>query len=444
MAQLGQRAADLLVAPAAAEDAAQIRTSPSVLRVRARPDTDATIVGRLAADEPFEVWAWGQTSRRCPTLGWAQVARAGWSCMDGTVEAERAPAPLPRMLAFDPPRPEESSAYFKTGTWPRDDAGEPPILPFIYGKRWMRWAGPEYEDLAAFEAGMPLRPLGGFLKYHFTSFIETDRGTVLTRRNGHVVPLDGVHVYPTTRFGGVDLSVDPPPAQAVAAWAVATRGVDVRAFPSDDAEVSWQAPFHHRLWLAQDDGSFPRGWVRIIDATNTHPGGWVRTTDAIRRWVHAPPPDDAGDSLWIDVDLQQQMLAVRRGDLPIYVTLVSTGASGHETPTGLYRIFDKAAWWDMASLPESTQPYHLEAVPWVMHFYPRYALHGAFWHNRFGHVVSHGCINLAPRDARVIFHAVQPELPRGWWMSNETADDPGTLLRVRAGTAPVVDRRRGI
>jgi lipoprotein-anchoring transpeptidase ErfK/SrfK len=29
-----------------------------------------------------------------------------------------------------------------------------------------------------------------------------------------------------------------------------------------------------------------------------------------------------------------------------------------------------------------------------MYFYSGYALHGAYWHNNFGHPMSHGCVNL--------------------------------------------------
>jgi hypothetical protein len=40
--------------------------------------------------------------------------------------------------------------------------------------------------------------------------------------------------------------------------------------------------------------------------------------------------------------------------------------------------------------------------------------HGAFWHDRFGRVRSHGCVNLAPVDARWLFTWSTPEVPRAW------------------------------
>ncbi len=34
-------------------------------------------------------------------------------------------------------------------------------------------------------------------------------------------------------------------------------------------------------------------------------------------------------------------------------------------------------------------------MPWVQYFTNRgHAIHGAYWHNNFGAVMSHGCVNL--------------------------------------------------
>jgi hypothetical protein len=41
-------------------------------------------------------------------------------------------------------------------------------------------------------------------------------------------------------------------------------------------------------------------------------------------------------------------------------------------------------------------------------------LHGAYWHDRFGTPKSHGCINLAPEDARRLFFFTEPALPESW------------------------------
>ncbi len=42
------------------------------------------------------------------------------------------------------------------------------------------------------------------------------------------------------------------------------------------------------------------------------------------------------------------------------------------------------------------------------------ALHAAFWHRDFGHIHSHGCVNLAPIDAARLFKLTSPHLPSAW------------------------------
>jgi lipoprotein-anchoring transpeptidase ErfK/SrfK len=39
-----------------------------------------------------------------------------------------------------------------------------------------------------------------------------------------------------------------------------------------------------------------------------------------------------------------------------------------------------------------------------MFYYKDWALHGAYWHNNFGHTMSHGCINMRQVDAEALFN----------------------------------------
>ena len=58
--------------------------------------------------------------------------------------------------------------------------------------------------------------------------------------------------------------------------------------------------------------------------------------------------------------------------------------------------------------------YLIDDVPYVQYFHKSYAIHGAFWHDSFGQVHSHGCVNLAPADAAWVFEFTSPELPESW------------------------------
>lgn len=73
--------------------------------------------------------------------------------------------------------------------------------------------------------------------------------------------------------------------------------------------------------------------------------------------------------------------------------------------------------------------FELRDVPWIQYFAAGYALHGAYWHDVFGIPRSHGCINLAPVDARVVFMWTDPPIPEGWHGIN-IGHDMGQGTRV--------------
>jgi len=80
------------------------------------------------------------------------------------------------------------------------------------------------------------------------------------------------------------------------------------------------------------------------------------------------------------------------------VATVSTGLPGTPTVTGRYSIYQKAA-----SQAMSGPGYYLPNVPWVMYFYRGYSFHGTYWHNNFGHPMSHGCVNMRTPDAKWLY-----------------------------------------
>ena len=143
------------------------------------------------------------------------------------------------------------------------------------------------------------------------------------------------------------------------------------------------------------------------------------------------PPGVGADERWIHVDLRNQVAGLYEGDRMVFVTLVSSGDEGHETPTGTFRIESKHVSATMDNEDNPSGPYMIQDVPWVMFFKGSYALHGAFWHDRFGLKTSHGCVNLAPADARRFFNfAPSPELPEGWHAVYTPPGTKGTLVYI--------------
>lgn len=166
------------------------------------------------------------------------------------------------------------------------------------------------------------------------------------------------------------------------------------------------------------------GEVGVIDAKDVH---LIRT---------APRPGDVhSDEIWIDVDLEQQVLALFKGDALLFATLVSTGrpTAQSRTPTGTFRIWVKLDFSDMDDLEriDVESNYAMQDVPWVQFFEKGHGLHAVYWHDNFGEPRSHGCVNLAPKDAHRLFQMTRPALPMGWHAILPNDEHPGTVVRVR-------------
>ena len=155
---------------------------------------------------------------------------------------------------------------------------------------------------------------------------------------------------------------------------------------------------HRLLRIAQGDLEINgRRYVATPD------GILVRDTIVRPLQPREVPPGVDADAKWIHIDLSEQTLIAYEGGTPVFGTVVSSGKPGFETPTGLFRIQSKHVSTTMDNLAADDSAYSIEDVPWTMYFEGNYALHGAFWHSTFGRVRSHGCVNLAPADARWLF-----------------------------------------
>jgi hypothetical protein len=142
------------------------------------------------------------------------------------------------------------------------------------------------------------------------------------------------------------------------------------------------------------------------------------------------PPVVPKNARLIHVHLATQTLVAYDGERPVYATLVSSGKEGFETPVGLYRIHAKHVSATMDGLAGEEDEYSIEDVPWTLYFQGSFALHAAFWHDKFGNTRSHGCVNLSPADARWLFEWSTPTLPAGFHNAMATRDNPGTYVLI--------------
>jgi lipoprotein-anchoring transpeptidase ErfK/SrfK len=111
----------------------------------------------------------------------------------------------------------------------------------------------------------------------------------------------------------------------------------------------------------------------------------------------AAPPQHTGR--WILVNLATQHLYAYDGAKVVKDLAVSTGTVANPTPVGSFTIQQRLVSQEMVG-----PGYDLPNVPYVQYFgndnlswQEGYSLHGAYWHHNWGHVMSHGCVNL-PTD----------------------------------------------
>jgi hypothetical protein len=163
-----------------------------------------------------------------------------------------------------------------------------------------------------------------------------------------------------------------------------------------------------RLEVLEEQEVKKSRWLRVGD------GRWIKEKHLNEVRKITRPEGTGQHAQWFDVDLGEQVVVAYENDQPVYATLTASGHEPNHTPRGNYPIWGKVTSITMKSQEYDDKPYYVNRVPWVMFFQAHNALHGAYWHDRFGNTKSHGCVNLAPKDARYLFDWLQPNLPLGW------------------------------
>jgi L,D-transpeptidase catalytic domain len=426
--------------------------------VRLAPGTDAERIGTVAQDTRV---AWSKTARApgCQR-SWVEIAPRGWVCADVLRASDRAPTgvELPRL---DPDElvPGVYGKVTEDGapTWrlvtPEDEArarrarhhhkprhrherAEPAAEPA---------SQPDDDDAAAAPAPIvdpdgrkmvPGDPLVGSVNVRKYAEVVVGGKTFwkIDPHKGVYLLATSIRQHAPSEMHGVRLADDTgltlpvafvvPRGHARSAWshARAGGGAGVR-----------------RLAARTAVGVLETAADRRGAATAYRIGAheWIAAADARLVEAAAPPPGLGAGERWIDVDLDREVVVAYEGTLPVYATLVSSGVKDHPTEPGVYRIWRKLAETDMRGLTGES-PYSVATVPWTQFFAPEQglALHTAYWHDRFGRPVSHGCVNLAPVDARWLYFWTDPWVPPGWTMAAGVVEAPGSIVRVRSAAEP--------
>ena len=398
------------------------------LRVRAEPDPEANIVGWLRVGSRIRLSRDRDTSATCRS-GWYPIHPRGHVCVGEGVEVGDAPP----TSEIEVPPPERDAAlpyayyYVKEPAVPeyhRLPSRDEQRAALAYSARYLEILAQNDDRAARFLAGQLPNELTKppvVQRYLDRGFFIAATGTEIRASRTFVRTVQGRYVKEAqlisrtgSDFHGVDVDADHP---LPLAWAIRSSPPLIKRERADGT-IRWiddvEAAAIERLtflesWRGRENIG---GQVMHVLEGDRYLKAWFA---AVAERIPRPEGVDAGQP-WVHVDLSEQTLVVYRGDEPVFATLVSTGLEGHDTPVGIFDIRRKLIADTMANIgPDAgDERYRIEDVPWVQYFEGSVALHGAFWHERFGLTRSHGCVNIAPRDAHRVFLETIPEVPLGW------------------------------
>lgn len=264
-------------------------------------------------------------------------------------------------------------------------------------------------------------PLGSMLAY--TEVFEAEGRRWLLSADHTIVPADRVRPFEPSAFRGTPLGRG---VSLPIAWArTKSRPLHVRTpegFRIAEEELAVRS-FVELTGQRVDEGG--RVWLETKRAS-TRGALYVDERDATV--VEAETKLATGvrpGQKWMLIRLTQGTLTAYEDLVPVYTTLVSPGAGGvprkggdlvkdSTTPTGTYSITFKDRAATMSPEKGKDRSFWIADVPHTQYFHPPFALHAAYWHERFGDYVSAGCINASPLDAEHLFQWSDPPVPEGW------------------------------
>jgi len=151
-----------------------------------------------------------------------------------------------------------------------------------------------------------------------------------------------------------------------------------------------------------------------------------------------PDVDPAKKVIKVDATIQHQYLQCFEGNTEVYFCRISSGALydayGNQVDKWLTPLGDQTTWRKSLSIHmaggTTGAGFDTPAISWTTFFNQAgMAIHGAFWHNDFGEPRSHGCVNVAPEDAKWIFR---------WSSPNVSLDQGDIILQYPNGGTHVV------
>lgn len=300
---------------------------------------------------------------------------------------------------------------------------------------WLEGGQRKIPNISAFKAP-PFAVIAGRSKRHagmaligsFVADAKANSRRFAIATDGRIFPADRLKAEAGSTFHGRDIrEVGLPVAFMRHAGARYWKYEGGQLLPGDKLEWREFVPLTGKVTSFRGE--------RMVEARD---GRWVKS-DELRvaaRPTELPSWAKRGQR-WVEIGLIGQTLVLWEGTQPVFATLISSGKDGLgepkktlSTPRGTFRVYQKHVTTTMDS-EVADHEFELRDVPWVMYFQGGYALHGAYWHDDFGKPRSHGCVNLAPIDARYVFGFVDPPVPDHWHAGYASdALGKGTIVHI--------------
>jgi lipoprotein-anchoring transpeptidase ErfK/SrfK len=291
-----------------------------------------------------------------------------------------------------------------------------PVPPFLLGGAM----------IADGRQGLVNQPIPPASMLSFTKAFAAEGRTFLLSADHSIVPADRVRIFKPSSFHGTRLGGD---VQLPLAWMRATAKPQHRRSAAGAFEMTggtWPAKGFVRLTgVSADEGR--THYLETMDHDDTGATLWIAEKDAtVVEAAKRPANGVKPGQKWIVVSITNGTLVAYEGMTPVFATLMSPGRGGvpikgHDnvqdstTPLGTYNITFKDKVSTMSpDKPGEPRTQWIADVPHTQYFDPPFALHAAYWHDRFGEPTSAGCINVSPLDAELLFQWSDPPVPEEW------------------------------
>ena len=135
----------------------------------------------------------------------------------------------------------------------------------------------------------------------------------------------------------------------------------------------------------------------------------VKNMSFVKDPITIAASDLVGKQKSLNIDLSDQSMSVKMGDITIWRFLISSGAYATPTPTGTFPIISKQELRIGGAWPHYRMPYFMmwRKDGYGIHALPYLATDGGtFWNEARDHIgkpVSHGCIRSLPEDATIMY-----------------------------------------